>query len=483
MPAMKIAFLASEVAPYAKTGGLADVVGALPRYLAKSGLDVKVFMPLYREVRQKEIPILKTGDRLSLHWAGQEEIFSVWESVESGSLVYFIDKPALYDRECLYGTRAGDYPDNGERFAFFSQAALETLKKIGFAPDILHVHDWQAAIALAFLKSVYSADPFFEKTRTLATIHNLAYQGLFDKSILKAVGLPETLGGLDELEFYGKVNFLKAGILYSTAVSTVSYRYSREIQTPEFGCGIDGLLRRRSDVLAGILNGVDYAAWNPATDTMIAANFTPTDLSGKAAAKKDLLSVFGIPLPQKDMPVIGMVSRLAGQKGLDLVIDSLGKLFPLGVKLIILGTGEDHIHRALETARLRYPSFFGLKIAFDDSLAHKVVAGSDMFLIPSRYEPCGLTQMYSLKYGTIPIVRATGGLDDSIQEFNPAEKRGNGFKFEEYSSEAMLKAVQRAIQLYIQKPVWNGLVRNAMACDFSWERSAQEYICLYNQIR
>jgi starch synthase len=396
--------------------------------------------------------------------------------------VYFIEKPELFERDYIYGTPSGDYPDNGQRFALFSNATLETLKAVDFVPDVLHVHDWQAAIALAYLKFVYGQDPFFRNVRSLMTIHNLGYQGLSGKSVLKAVGLPERLFNMEDLEFFGKVNFLKAGILYSSAVSTVSHRYSLEIQTPEFGCGLDGLLRKRSDVLTGILNGADYAAWNPGSDPFLAVNFGADDRQGKTECKQDLLRTFGILQTNKDLPVVGMVTRLAGQKGLDILVDSFGALFSLGIQLVILGTGEDLYQKALESARGRYPSFFGLRIAFDETLAHKIVAGSDMLLIPSRYEPCGLTQMYGLKYGTIPVVRATGGLDDSIQEFAPEEGCGNGFKFERYSSRALLTAVQSAIRTYANRQLWNILIDNAMACDFSWEKSAQEYDLLYQNI-
>ncbi|MGA2586572.1 MAG: glycogen synthase GlgA [Candidatus Aminicenantales bacterium] len=479
---MKIALIASEVAPYAKTGGLADVAGALPRYLVKLGMEVKVFMPLYREVRQKGFPLMKIVDRMTLDWSGQDEPFTVWESAEGAASTYFIDKPAFFDRECLYGTPAGDYPDNGRRFAFFAKASLAALKTLNYAPDIVHVHDWQAAIALACLRFIYGQDAFFKNTKSLCTIHNLAYQGLFDKSLLNEIGLPEHLFTMDALEFYDKVSYLKAGILYASALSTVSYRYSQEIQTPEFGCGLEGLLKKRSDVLTGILNGVDYAAWDPGVDSCLAANYTPADLKGKAECKNDLLDAFNLPVSKKVIPVIGMVSRLAGQKGLDILMDALAKLFPLGIKLIILGTGEEKIQEALSFLRNRYPSFFGLEIAFDDRLARKIYAGSDMLLIPSRYEPCGLTQMYGLKYGSIPIVRATGGLDDCIQDFNPEEGRGNGFKFEAYSPLDLLGAVRRAIHIYEKKALWDILLHNAMACDFSWERSAQEYILLYQNI-
>jgi len=480
---MKIAVFASEVAPFSKTGGLADVTGALPRFLTEQGFEVKVFTPLYREVRQKGFPLLKTVDRLTFDWAGQIETFSLYETAGGETSTYFIDKPALFDRECVYGTPSGgEYPDNGTRFGFFSKASLEALKALAFAPDVLHVHDWQASLALAYLKFVYADDPFFKSVKSLLTIHNLGYQGLFDPLILPEVGLPQKLYNMEDLEFYGKVNFLKAGILYASALNTVSYRYSLEIQTPEFGCGLDSLLRRRSDVLTGILNGIDYAIWNPANDSNLAAPYTSHDLAGKAACKADLLKAFGLPLSKKDIPLIGMVSRLAGQKGLDLLEESLARLFTLGLQLVILGMGEEKIQRALETARARYPSFFGLTIAFDDALAHKVTAGSDMFLIPSRYEPCGLTQMSALKYGTIPVVRATGGLDDSIREFNPEDGQGNGFRFEEYSKEALSSAVRKALRTYGQKTLRAKLVQNAMACDFSWNRSAQEYALLYKSI-
>ena len=481
---MKIAFFASEVAPYAKTGGLADVAGSLPRFLSKLGFEVKVFMPLYRDIRREGVPLLKAADRLAFDWAGQEEVFSLWESAESrGASVYFIDKPALFEREFLYGTPAGDYPDNAERFAFFSQAALESLKALDFRPDVLHLHDWQTAIALAYLKTAYREDPFFAGTRTLFTIHNLAYQGVFEPAVLKAIGLPETIFRMEEgLEFYGKVNFLKAGIVYSDAISTVSYRYSREIQTPEQGFGMDSLLRGRSDVIAGILNGIDYAAWNPAADTSIAAAYSPSDLKGKAVCKADLLSAFGLPASKKDVPVIGMVSRLAGQKGFDILIEALPKLVTLGLKIVVLGTGEAAIQAELEKAARRTPSFFGLKIAFDEALAHKVIAGSDMFVNPARYEPCGLTQMYSLKYGTIPVVRATGGLDDSVQEFDPREGSGTGFKFERLEPAALAQAMDRAVRLYANKTAWSRLMQNAMAADFSWGRAAEEYALLYKHI-
>lgn len=479
---MRVALLSSEVVPFAKTGGLADVTGSLPKFLDKLGLDLKVIMPFYREVKRKNIVLNKIIENHELDWQGKREQFSVWEYREGPFPAYFIEKDNYYDRDCLYGTPAGDYADNGERFAFFSRASLEMLKKLEFSPDILHCHDWQTAIALAYLKFHFGQDSLFKRTRSLFTIHNLAYQGLFEKEILAKIGLPDYLYNMEDLEFYGKVNYLKAGILYSTAINTVSPRYSKEIQTPEFGCGLDGLLKKRSHALHGILNGVDYSDWDPRTDKFLIKNYSPGDLTGKKECKADLLESFKLPLSKQDIPVMGMVSRLAGQKGLDLVCEALKGLFKMDIFLIILGTGDEKIQNALKSVQKKYPSLFGLKIAFDESLAHKITAGSDVFLIPSRFEPCGLTQMHSMKYGTIPVARATGGLDDSIQEFEPEGNTGNGFKFEDYSPSALLATLAKCVSFYNRRDKWEILIKNAMACDFSWEKRAQEYLDLYKKI-
>jgi starch synthase len=478
---MRIALLASEAIPYAKTGGLADVAGALPKFLSQLGADARVFLPFYREVREKNLPLRKVIENISLDWAGARTGFSVLEHRADGFSVNFIVRDGYFDRNCLYGTPAGDYPDNGERFAFFARASLESMKTLGFSPDVVHGHDWQAASAFAYLKFIYADDPFFKDTKSLFTVHNLAYQGLFEKEVLAAVGLPGHLFNMNDLEFFGKVNSMKAGILYATAVNTVSPRYSREIQTPEFGCGLDGLLRWRSYALSGILNGVDYADWDPATDRLIPAHFSPGDLSGKARSKAVLLDMFGLE-KAPGAPVAGMVTRLAGQKGVDIVCDALDEIFRLGVTVVILGTGDQKIQDFLKDAKKKYPGRFGLMIAFDEKAAHTIYAGSDLFLIPSRYEPCGLTQMYALKYGTVPVVRATGGLDDTIQEFTPGSASGNGFKFEDASPEALLASLRRALDTYSRKDLWGALVRNAMASDFSWTRSAGEYLGLYRKI-
>ncbi len=479
---MKVAVLASEVVPFAKTGGLADVAGALPKYLSRLGLEVDVLLPFYRETKKKNLELRRIVENLEIDWSGKRSRFSVWES-RTGTLGFLlIEKDEYFDRDCLYGTPKGDYPDNGERFAFFSKAALETLSYLGFRPDVVHAHDWQAAIALAMLKFLYGQGSFFGYTKSLFTIHNLAYQGLFNRDVLGRIGLPEGLFNMEDLEFYGQVNYLKGGILYSTAVNTVSKRYSQEIQTPEFGYRLDGLLRKRRDHLFGILNGVDYADWNPATDKFILRPFDPTYLDGKKECKRDLLRAFGLEEVKEEAPVIGMVSRLAGQKGFDILCESLEGIFRMGAVLVILGTGEEVYHKALSAAREKFPGSLGLRITYDESLSHKIYAGSDLFLIPSRYEPCGLTQMYSLRYGTIPVVRATGGLDDTIQEYDPVRGTGNGFKFEEYSSAALLGSLNMAIDAYRRKEGWRALMQKAMACDFSWEMSAREYVRLYQRI-
>ncbi|OGD28670.1 MAG: starch synthase [Candidatus Aminicenantes bacterium RBG_19FT_COMBO_65_30] len=478
---MKVAFLASEVIPFAKTGGLADVAGALPKFLARLGADIRVFMPLYREVRIKNLPLEPVLAGAALDLGGRQVPFSVFAHRADGVTVFFIDQPAYFERDQLYGTPAGDYPDNAERFAFFCRAALETLRATGFRPDVVHGHDWQAAAAFAYLKFVYADDPFFARTRSLFTIHNLAYQGLFEKDVLGRIGLPESLFNMNDLEFFGKVNTLKAGILYATGVTTVSPRYSREIQTAEFGCGLDGLLRHRAGALNGILNGVDYRDWDPATDRLIPRNFGPADLAGKKECREELCRMFGLPEPA-DLPVAGMVTRLAGQKGLDIVCEALDSLLGLGLALVILGTGDQKIQDFLLAARKRHPVRIGIKIAFDERIAHTIYAGSDIFLIPSRYEPCGLAQMYAMKYGTVPVVRATGGLDDSVQEFDARAGSGNGFKFDEAAAGPFLEAVARSVRIFRRPAEWRKIVRNAMAADFSWERSAAAYLALYEKI-
>ncbi len=480
---MKIAFLVSEVVPYAKTGGLADVAGALPLCLSRAGLDIAVFTPFYREVKRKGLTLIKAADGLPLPWKGGTELFNVWADPTTPYPVCFIEHDGYFDRDGLYGDEDGDFPDNGERFAFFCRATLEALKALPFEADILHVNDWQASPALAYLsQTALAEDEFFARMRSVCTIHNLAYQGLFPAPILETIGLPQRLFQFEGLEFWGQVNFLKAGILYASLVTTVSPRYSREIQMPEFGFGLDGLLRRRASDISGILNGVDYSGWDPASDPSLPARYTQADPSGKALNKRELLKEFGLPVPRKDSPLLGLVTRLTGQKGLDILLDALGGIFALGAKIVILGAGDSALQNALSAARERYPSFLGVRIGFDENLSRRIYAGSDLLLVPSRFEPCGLTQMYGLKYGAVPVVRATGGLDDTVEEYDPSSGTGTGFKFADASAADLIGAVRRAISGYGRKSVWAGIVRNGMTKDFSWARSSGRYVELYETL-
>jgi starch synthase len=479
---IKVSLMASEIAPLAKTGGLADVTGALPKYLSQMGqLEIIALMPFYKEVKEKNWPLRRVIDRYELDWPGKEKIFSVFEYVADGFKVYLIANDYYYNRDYLYSTPQGDYEDNSQRFAFFCLAGLETMKLINFQPHLIHVHDWQAALSLAYIRHLPESRDFYQQSSSLFTIHNLAYQGIFPPQTLQEVGLPAYLFNPEDLEFYGKINFLKAGLLYSKAISTVSPTYSQEIQTPEFGFGLDGVLRKRKDRVFGILNGIDYEDWDPATDPALPVNYSQRNLSGKSACRKELLAAFNFPVNSR-RPVVGMVSRLAGQKGFDLLVDSLDDLFKREINLIILGTGEQKIQEQLLVAQKKYSDRFGLKIAFDDRLARLIYAGSDYFLIPSRYEPCGLTQMYSLRYGTIPIVRSTGGLKDSVKEFNLEEQDGNGFLFAEYEPQDLLAALDRALYYYQREPFWSKLLENAMSSDFSWQKRAGEYRDLYLKI-
>lgn len=480
---MNILFASSEVEPFSKTGGLADVAGALPAAVAARGHEVAVMTPRYSGLRK---PVKGKGVKIDIAIGSNIHTAEIIEGAIPASTggaevpVFFIGNEEYFDREELYSTPEGDYPDNHLRFAFFAKALLETAREIGFKPDIVHLNDWQSAIAAVYLKTISVKDDFFGPTRTLLTIHNLGYQGLFEPETIEAVGLPQSLFDVEAMEFYGKANFLKGGIVFSDAINTVSRKYADEIQTPELGAGLDGILKKRADRLFGILNGVDYANWNPETDKFIAANYSPGDMSGKESCKIDLLAEFGLPYnPGK--PLIGMISRLAGQKGFDLIEKALPELMIRDVQMVILGTGEKRYHDFFGSLKDEYSEKLAVKLTYDNALAHKIEAGSDMFLMPSLYEPCGLNQMYSLKYGTVPIVRATGGLEDTITEWN-ANGDGNGFKFHNYSPGSMMKSIDDALKLFMDKSSWRKLEANGMAGDFSWGSSARSYAELYEKM-
>jgi starch synthase len=478
--ALKIVIVASEVVPFAKTGGLADVTGALPKALAALGHQVSVIMPRYPMVERAVRSLEKIHDGITVPMGDHTETGVIWSAKVSPRVpIYFVEQPALFAREALYNTADGDYPDNARRFAFFAKAALATCRELHLQPDVIHCHDWQTALLPAYLKTTQQHEADLASVASVLTVHNLSYQGLFPPDVMAFLGLPPETYAPDGIEFYGQVNFLKAGIVYADVINTVSPRYSQEIQTDELGCGLDGILRYRSRDVYGILNGIDDREWNPSTDRLIAARYSKTDLAGKQVCKRDLLATFGLPPEVAQIPVVGMVSRLVSPKGFDLIENVIQRLLALDLGLVLLGTGETRYEAFWQGIRARYPTQVGVRIAFDNTLAHKIEAGSDLFLIPSRFEPCGLNQMYSLRYGTVPIVRATGGLDDTVESYDAAFDRGNGFKFAPYEAEALLMTVQQALAVYHDRAAWERLMRRGMEKDFSWTKSAQEYVTLY----
>lgn len=480
----KVLFLSSEVVPYAKTGGLADVAGALPSALRGLGAEVRVALPLYRSVRQGGFPLNPVLNRMEVPLGNTRLGASVWETrTESGITVYFLEREDLYDRPNLYGTSGGDYYDNLERFSFFCHGALLMAEALGFRPDVIHCNDWQTGLVPALLAGPYKHSVVLGGVPTVFTIHNLGYQGIFPPEKLPITGLSgQEFFHPEGVEFWGNLSLLKAGIVYSRAITTVSPTYAREIQTPEFGLGMEGILYHRRDVLRGILNGVDYSLWDPATDPNLPANYFPGKMTGKTTCKKQLIKETGLDPRLSQRPLLGMTTRLAAQKGLDLLTAVLQEVLDLDVGLVILGTGEEYYQKVLQEAARANPSRLAVKIGFDEALAHKIMAGVDIFLIPSRYEPCGLTQMYAFKYGTVPLVRATGGLEDTVKPFEPSTGLGNGFKFGPHEPSAFLGCVRQAVALYEKPEVWRTLVLNGLKEDFSWNRSARQYMELYGWV-
>ncbi len=478
---MHIAFAASECVPFSKTGGLADVVGALPAALAALGHQVSVYLPRYRQTKLPEAQ--KVVRSITIPFDDRYRFCSIVAAGNhSGVRFYFVEYPPFFDRDNLYGTSAGDYSDNAERFALFSRAVLEACKVIG-VPQILHCHDWQSALIPVLLRTQYAEDPAFHELGSVFTIHNMGYQGVFPPDTLPLLTLPWDLFTMAKMEFFGQVNFLKGALVYSDFVTTVSRKYAQEIQTAEFGFGLEGVLHDRSATLAGILNGVDYKEWSPQTDKFIAANYSPSDLSGKAKCKQDLLNVFGMPGADVRTPVVGIVSRFASQKGFDLIAQIMDRLAREEMIMVVLGSGDKVYEEMFLRLSRQFPHKIALKVAYDNVVAHKIEAGSDMFLMPSRYEPCGLNQIYSLKYGTVPVVRATGGLDDTIEPWNRRTGKGTGFKFAEYTGEALLTTIKEALVAFQDQTSWQTLMRNGMMKDFSWNASAREYVKIYERVR
>jgi len=464
--------VASEATPFSKTGGLADVMGGLPAALAARGERVAVVTPAYRQNQYPSPP--REAYRNLWIPLGPGYSVDVWELTERDVTFYFVHCPPLYDRDGIYGTTpGGDFPDNHIRYGVLSMAALGVARHL-FPANIIHTHDWQTGLVPVYIREHFFGDPTFFGVKVLFTIHNLGYQGLFPPSAISQIGLDPRLLNPEQLEFFGKLCLLKGGIAWSHGVSTVSKGYAREIQTPEYGFGLDGFLHKHGPI-AGIVNGVDYEEWNPENDPYIARNYSVNDLSGKRECKRAILKEYGLPAENLDRPLIGIVSRFASQKGFDLVAEIASKLLDEGVSLVVIGSGDlvyESMFRRLAQVR---PDQVGVHIGYDNPLAHRIEAGADIFLMPSRYEPCGLNQIYSLKYGTVPVVRATGGLDDTIDE-------DTGFKFRDYTGSAVLQAVHSAVTAYGDQDEWVAMMRRGMQKDFSWSAAAGEYVALYREL-
>lgn len=474
MEKLRVMLAASEAVPYAKTGGLADVAGALPKALAKLGCDVSIIMPRYKNIKTGKLVV----ENLSVPFAYKTKTCSIWYEKLGDVPIYFIDIPEYFWRENLYGDS-----DDAERFAFFSLAVLEFCRQSGKQMDIIHCNDWMTGLLPVYLRTNYASDPFFAHTATILTIHNLAFHGMFGLNALSYFGLHSSLShGAKGLEFSNVGSSLKGGILYSDAITTVSKRYAEEIQTREHGFRMEGLLRQRRHSLVGILNGVDIEEWNPATDKHIAANYSVNDLSGKQICKRELLKTFNLPL-DLSKPLIGVISRMTDQKGFDLIIKTMDRILETSANFVLLGSGAGYYERYFQALRDSRPDRVGVYFGFNNALAHQIEAGCDIFLMPSSYEPCGLNQMYSLIYGTVPIVRATGGLDDTVQNFDRAKMEGNGFKFYDYKADQLLERIYEALIAYNEAELWNRIITNAMTEDFSWAQSARKYLDVYRIVR
>lgn len=477
--ALDVVFVSPEAAPFAKTGGLADVAGALPVALKALGCNVTLILPLYRDVRASNARLESAVFEVSVPVGGRLIKAGVFRGDLDDVDVFFIECDEFFDRTRLYGTDDRDYFDNLERFSFFSRAALEVIKTGHIKADIIHSNDWQTGLVSAYLKDIYAKDPHFSNTASVFTIHNIAYQGIFPAGQYDIIGLSPALFSPEGLEFWGSVSLLKAGITFSDAITTVSPTYAKEIQTPENGGGLEGVLLGKKDRLYGILNGADYKLWNPETDALIPANFSAEDMAGKQSCKKSLLKKFGLK-SKKAVPVLGIVARLTEQKGFDILLEAMPELMDNEIRLVILGTGEAKYKQLIEESARKYPDKLSFRFGFDVKLSHLVTAGSDIFLMPSRFEPCGLNQIYCMKYGTIPVVRGTGGLNDTVRDVSTGMD-ATGFKFAGYSKDSLLEKAGEALSIFKDTNAWDALVRNAMKEEFSWQEAAKKYIEVYNK--
>jgi starch synthase len=475
---MKILMAGSEMSPLARTGGLGDVLGAFPKELQDRGHDVSVVLPFYRVIRENPaLSIKSTGVQTTLQVGAKRVDAEILECIAPNDVqVFLVRRDEYFDRSGLYGGDDGAYADNAERYVFFSKAVVELAKRMKPAPEVLHLHDWQAALVPVFVRDQQL------RFRTVLTIHNIGYQGSFWAADFGLTNLPGQFFSASGIEFYGSVNFLKGGILHADAITTVSERYAREIQTPEGGFGLDVVMREHASHLSGILNGVDYEVWNPATDKWIAKKYKPSALAGKKTCRNALLAEFSLDKNPQG-PVFAMITRLAGQKGIDILLPLLDRMLSDDVRLVILGEGESGYERDLIIACKKHRERFAFQRGFDDRHAHIIEAGADIVLIPSHYEPCGLTAMYSLKYGTVPVARASGGLHQIIRDQDPTTGAGNGFLFYDYSPEALWDCIGRARKFFGKAEAWKGLMQAGMECDFSWSRAAAEYEKVYSKIQ
>lgn len=476
---MRIAFVTPECTPWASTGGLAEAVASLARELGRMGHEVSLYLPYYRQVAKQRDGLPVAVPSITIPFPSYNRFARVLDGgMSDGVRTYFVDCPEFFDREAIYATASGNYPDNAERFGLFCRASLEAMKLVG-VPEIVHVHDWPTALLPVMLRTVYYFDPLLRNVPVVLTIHNAGYHGWFPPSTVPTLLLPADVYTPERLEQGGEVNLLKGGIVYADALTTVSPTYAREIQTPEFGNGLDEALRRRSSELTGILNGADYDEWNPETDPSIAGHYSAADLRGKQECRRDLLHAFNSSAAGDRTAVLGMVSRFTTQKGFDFLAEIADSLLERDVVLVVEGDGEEHYTRLLEQLADRFPTKMRVMSRYDNVIEHKIIAGADMLLMPSRYEPCGLTQMYALRYGTVPVVRATGGLDDTIDE--QPNGAGNGFKFHGTAAHDLLAAIGRALDAFADPAAWQAIMERGMAQRFPWETAARQYVSVYEK--
>ena len=484
---LKIAICSTEAVPFAKTGGLADVTGSLPQALKKIGNMPIVILPGYEHIFSNFQNIEKVYENARVKISDKkEDYFDIYKILNKGVDYYFVRNSFYFGRENLYGTPQGDYEDNNLRFGFFSKSILELLRIIRFKPDILHLHDYHVALCSFFLSVEKSLNKnyYLNSTKTVFTIHNIAYQGIFGQETMEKIGIDRKYFNMDGLEFYGKINYMKGGIVYSDKITTVSPTYSREILTPEFGYGLDGVLETRKDCISGIINGIDYEYWNPENDMEITENYSTADMAGKTKCKKALLDKM-FERPDYNRPVFGMVSRLSEQKGIDILIEAIKNILEEKLYIVLLGTGDDRYMKLLKDIQMANNDKISLNLAFSEKLARMIYAGSDIFLMPSKYEPCGLGQLISLKYGTVPVARKTGGLADTIIDIGSEkdiDRGGQGFMFNNYDWQSLYYCMKKALSFFKDKKTWNKIVNNAMKCDYSWDYSAEMYIDLFKSV-